>query len=139
MGSTDDEVRIRDAIRDLVARYNAYGDRGRFDELLGLFASEATMELRSARREDAGRRYAGVDEIRTIFTGVRTDMRRRQSPDGPRFLQHHTSTHVISESRIRQARMPSAFIVMPSRWARLRRRSIRCRPESRKYSTASSR
>ena len=33
------------AIRDLVARYNANGDSGRFDQVLELFAPDAVMEI----------------------------------------------------------------------------------------------
>ncbi|MGH9047697.1 MAG: nuclear transport factor 2 family protein [Acidimicrobiales bacterium] len=35
----------REAIRDLVARYNAYGDSGKFDLLLALFTPTAAMEI----------------------------------------------------------------------------------------------
>ena len=48
------ELIARESVRDLVARYNANGDSGRFDPLLELFAEEAVMELPDARlRRDA--------------------------------------------------------------------------------------
>jgi hypothetical protein len=91
----DDDALAREAIRDLVARYNAYGDGGRFDELLELFAPHAAMDI--GRRGDLERdRREGVDAIRTIFTGVAD----RVQGDGPApmaiaFVQHVTGTHLI--------------------------------------------
>ena len=57
------ELVARESIRDLVARYNANGDSGRFDPMLELFAENATFEL-----ED--RRCSGRAEIRAMFEGV---------------------------------------------------------------------
>ena len=57
------ELSAREAIRDLVARYNANGDSGRFDELLALFAEDALVEV-------PPRSYRGREEIRTLFTGA---------------------------------------------------------------------
>ena len=51
----------RDAIRELVARYNAFGDSGRFDALIELFASNALLEIVGERR------YRGPAEIRGLF------------------------------------------------------------------------
>jgi hypothetical protein len=91
----NDDAVAREGIRDLVARYNAYGDRGRFDELLELFVADAVMEL-GGRGGAARRRHEGIDEIRTIFTGVAE----RVDGDGPSampiaFVQHTTATHLI--------------------------------------------
>ena len=63
------EIDAREQVRDLVASYNALGDRGRFDDLLALFAPDATMDVGD------GRTYVGVDEIRTIFTETRDSVR----------------------------------------------------------------
>ena len=84
---TDDAL-ARDGIRDLVARYNAYGDGGRFDELLELFAADAVMDIGSRGVADR-RRHDGLDSIRTIFTGV------AGSALPIAFLQHVTGTHLI--------------------------------------------
>lgn len=80
------ELVARESIRDLVARYNANGDSGRFDEVLALFAPDAVMDV-----ESAGVR-TGHDEIRTIFTGARD---RADWGLGPRYLRHVTGTHQI--------------------------------------------
>ena len=51
------ELVARESVRDLVQRYNANGDSGRFGPLLDLFAEDASMELK-------GRIYRGHGEIR---------------------------------------------------------------------------
>jgi hypothetical protein len=86
------ELLARESIRDLVARYNANGDTGRFAEVLELFASDAVMDIE-------GRVYSGRDEILTIFTGVRD-----RPSNAPKYLRHWTGTHqidVLDDSRAR--------------------------------------
>ncbi len=76
------ELVARESVRDLVARYNANADSGRFDQVLACFAPDAVMEL-------DGWPYHGREEIRTIFTGV-ADRLHHQSE--PIIVRHHTST-----------------------------------------------
>ncbi|HJL76460.1 MAG TPA: nuclear transport factor 2 family protein [Acidimicrobiales bacterium] len=76
------EVEARVEIAALVVAYNALGDRGRFDELLALFADDATMDIGD------GTTYEGRDGIERIFTGTRDSVR---DGSGPAFLQHHTT------------------------------------------------
>jgi hypothetical protein len=76
------ELVARESIRDLVARYNANGDSGRFDVVLECFAPDAVMEL-------DGRAYRGHVEILTIFTDAAEAARRRPEPV---IMRHHTST-----------------------------------------------
>ena len=80
------EVMARESIRDLVARYNANGDSGRFAEVRRLFTARATMDIGD------GRTYSGVDEIMTIFTQTKDGTGRRQ---GLTHVRHTTSTHQI--------------------------------------------
>jgi hypothetical protein len=80
------DLLAREAIRDLVARYNSYGDSGLFDRMLELFASDAVLEIRE-------RAYKGHDEIRSVFTG--TADRTSRAERGPAYLRHCTSTHQI--------------------------------------------
>jgi len=75
----------RESIRDLVARYNANGDTGRFAQVLEQFAPDAVMELE-------GRTYTGLDEIITIFTGTKD---RGSSSGAPAYVRHFTATHQI--------------------------------------------
>ena len=80
------EVVARESIRDLVARYNANGDSGRFDQVLELFAPDAVMEIVGEPP------MVGHDEIRTIFTGARD---RAEWGERPVYLRHVTGTHQI--------------------------------------------
>ncbi len=85
----DWEPGARAEIAALVTAYNAHGDRGRFDELLALFAEDATMDIGD------GTTYTGRDRIAEIFTNTRDSV---LDGDGPRFLQHHTTpVHVAFE------------------------------------------
>ena len=52
------ELTARESIRDLVARYNANGDTGRFPQVLELFAPDAVMEV-------PGGVYEGTERIET--------------------------------------------------------------------------
>ena len=82
---TPEELDAREQIRDLVARYNANGDSGRFDEVLALFCSDATMII-------ADNVYSGIAEISTIFTDTRD---RVAAAETPQIMRHHTATHQI--------------------------------------------
>jgi hypothetical protein len=75
----------REQIRDLIARYNANGDTGRFAQVLELFAPDAVMELPGGRTE------RGARGILTIFTGAQD----RASSTTPTYLRHMTSTEQI--------------------------------------------
>lgn len=57
------ELNARESIRDLVARYNATGDSGRFDPLMELFWEDAEMDISTGT-------FVGHDEILSIFTGT---------------------------------------------------------------------
>ena len=81
-----DDLLAREAIRDLVARYNAYGDSGLFDRMMELFAPDAVLEIRGSPNE-------GHDEIRAVFTGVADHT--SAGDGGPAYLRHCTSTHQI--------------------------------------------
>lgn len=80
------ELVARESIRDLVARYNANGDSGRFPQVLELFADDAVMEIND------GEIYEGIERIETIFTGTRDRVKTIDAPDGKLYMRHHTST-----------------------------------------------
>lgn len=69
-----------EAIRDVIARYNYFGDSGRFDELLELFTDDATLSV-------GGTAYDGRAAIRGLFVSA-------VGPQ-PEHVRHFTSTHVI--------------------------------------------
>lgn len=80
------DLLAREAIRDLVTRYNSYGDSGLFDRVLELFAPDAIFEIRDVV-------HHGHDEIRSVFT--RVPGRTADGAGRPAFLRHCTSTHQI--------------------------------------------
>ena len=94
----DWELKAREQIRDLVARYNAFGDSGRFDEVIALFAQDAVVEVVGHQT------YWGHDEIRRLFRGAarpRSQAVDAPPPSSPTPIWHHTSTLVIDlEDRV---------------------------------------
>ena len=100
------ELDAREQIRDLVAAYNAHGDRGRFDELLALFAHDASMDIGD------GATYEGVNAIRSIFTDTRDSV---VDAAGPKFLQHHTTGLLLAVADREHATGRAYFTVMTDR------------------------
>ena len=76
----------RDEIRDLVARYNANGDTGRFAQVRALFTPDAVMRI------EPDQEYEGIDAIMTIFTGTSSNTAASSSLT---HVRHFTSTHQI--------------------------------------------
>src|SRR5262245_48588598 len=88
------QLAARESIRDLVARYNANGDAGRFDPMLELFAEDAELEIPDGT-------HLGRAAIRTLFEGVRE---RTGAGRAATFIRHFVATHqidVLSESEAR--------------------------------------
>ena len=81
------ELIARECIRDLVARYNANADSGRYDEVLALFAVDATMELPEETCH-------GDDAIRRMFEKT-AERARTMDLTSPGFLRHFITTHQI--------------------------------------------
>ncbi|HUC05420.1 MAG TPA: nuclear transport factor 2 family protein [Acidimicrobiales bacterium] len=82
------DLLARESIRDLVARYNSYGDSGLFDRMLELFAPDAVLEVQ-------GQAHQGLDDIRLVFTGVPERTSASGSGGAPAYLRHCTATHQI--------------------------------------------
>ena len=80
------DLLAREAIRDLVVRYNSYGDSGLFDRMIRLFAPGAMVEI-------DGVAYHGLDELRRVFSSV--PGRTSKPGDRPAYLRHCTATHQI--------------------------------------------
>lgn len=99
------DLLAREAIRDLVVRYNSYGDSGLIDRMIGLFAPDATVEVN-------GVAYQGVDDLRRMFGGV---SERTSGPEGrPAYLRHCTATHQIDLVDDSTATGRSYFLVLTS-------------------------
>lgn len=87
------ELIAREQIRDLVARYNANGDAGRFDDVVALFGRDSVLELEvdGVRTE-----LRGPDEIRALFEQTRDRWARDVGRSGaPHYVRHHLTTHQI--------------------------------------------
>lgn len=78
------ELAAREAIRDLVARYNANGDSGRLDAVLALFEPDATLAV-------DGRDYEGAPAIRAMFEAATGQTRAVAGS----YIRHFTATHQI--------------------------------------------
>ena len=76
----------RESIRDLVARYNANGDTGRFAQVRELFSPPATMVI------NPGGTFTGIEEVMTIFTGTADST---SVASGLTHVRHSTTTHQI--------------------------------------------
>jgi hypothetical protein len=91
------ELVARESIRDLVARYNANGDSGRFAEMMKVFADDAVMELVAA--DGSVRRYEGAAEVASIFTETKSGWdggtAAGKGTTTPHHVRHFTSTHQI--------------------------------------------
>ncbi len=104
-----DDLLAREAIRDLVARYNAGADGGRFDEVAALFAEDAVLEV-------PGERFEGRDQIVGLFR--RTQGEVRAAPvaapaGGPRqYVRHFTATLQIDVEDRARARSRCYFQVL---------------------------
>ena len=99
------ELEARESIRDLVARYNACGDSGRFDAMLALFAEDAVLEVPDGT-------HTGRAAIRAFFESVAS----RTGPGrGARFVRHFTATQQIDVVSEREARGRCYYAVLTER------------------------
>jgi hypothetical protein len=96
------ELEAREYIRDLVVRYNANGDSGRFDVVMDLFAPDASMEV-------DGIRHDGLEAIRSVFTTARDDLTAGTTPS---YLRHFTATLQIDVTSPTTARSRCYFEVL---------------------------
>lgn len=98
------ELAARESIRDLVARYNATADTGRFDETVALFAQDAVLEL-----DD--RSFEGRDAIRGLFSGVKGSVA-DYSGNRPPYIRHFTSTLQIDLTSATTAKARCYYFVL---------------------------
>jgi hypothetical protein len=111
------ELVARESVRDVIARYNAYGDSGRMPELLELFAEDAVMNMDGAV-------YEGRAAIGDGFVAAGRDFvsfaKRKQLPRDLPVLRHYTATHVITATSPTAASCSSYFLTFlahgPDHW-----------------------
>jgi hypothetical protein len=105
------ELIARESIRDLVARYNANGDSGRFEQMLKVFADDAVMELVSF--DGTVQRYEGAGQVATIFTNTKATLAQAvKGASGSHHLRHFTATHQIDLVDETHARGRCYFVVI---------------------------
>ncbi|MFQ5514441.1 MAG: nuclear transport factor 2 family protein [Myxococcota bacterium] len=102
------ELSARESIRELVARYNGWGDTGRFDPMLELFAEDAVMCV------PPDRVLHGREEIRALFTAT---ARRTGRHKGARttLVRHFTATHQIDLQSRTTAMGRAYYLVLTDR------------------------
>jgi uncharacterized protein (TIGR02246 family) len=100
-----DDLLAREAIRDLVARYNAGADGGRFEEVVELFAPDAVMELTDEMLN-------GRDEIAALFYRIQQLVVRSRAPGRPQYVRHFTSTLQIDVEAADRARSRCYYQVL---------------------------
>ena len=82
------DASTREAIRDLVARYNANGDSGRLTDVMALFVADAVMEIDLGTGAEP-ERHEGLAAIEGVFRGaVVGDV-------APTHVRHFTATQQI--------------------------------------------
>jgi hypothetical protein len=100
------EVAAREAVRHTISSYTYNADRGRFEELVALFAADAVLEVEGI----GGARAEGRDAIRAFFGGVNTDVVSADVPVGR--MQHHVSSVWIEVTSPEAARASAYFTVL---------------------------
>ena len=98
------ELIARESVRDLVARYNANADTGRFDQAVELFAPDAVLD-------SPGQLCEGREAIRALFSGTR-DMVAANSGDAPSYVRHYTATLQIDVTSETTARSRCYYAVL---------------------------
>lgn len=114
------ELGAREAIRDAISRYAQLVDRGRLDELVMLFAPEATLEA-----GDLGTAQ-GRQAIRALFAAAGT---RLGAAAARPLIRHHVTSLVIEVESRDAATAESYFLAVtgrgPDHWGRYRDRFVR--------------
>lgn len=96
------ELQAREAIRDLISRYNANGDTGRFDAVVDLFADDAALIT-------GGQTYTGRQGVRQVFSTAADAL---DTFVGPSVMRHSTATHQIDVDGPESARSYCYFTVI---------------------------
>jgi len=99
------ELAAREAIRQTIASYTYYADRGRFDDVAAQFATDGVLEVKGI----GGTRAEGRDAIRAFFGGMGGDVR-ASAPPGR--MQHHVMNIWIEVASPTEARAACYFTVM---------------------------
>lgn len=87
------ELIAREGVRDCIARYSTFGDSGRLDEMVAVFADDAIMEM-------DGDRSVGREAITETFRAAGRDFvafaKKAGTPRDAPIVRHFTSTILIT-------------------------------------------
>ena len=111
------ELIVRESVRDVIARYNFYGDSGRMDDLIALFSEDAVMDM-------GGDALTGRDAIRQGFLDAGSSFvgfaKRAGLPRDLPVLRHYTATHVLDATSETSATCSSYYATFmakgPDHW-----------------------
>jgi uncharacterized protein (TIGR02246 family) len=123
------ELAVREAVRDLIARYAQLIDRGRLDDVLALFADDAVLEAADLPPAH------GRDAIRAVFAGAAA----RLAAATPRpLIRHHVTSVQVDVLGPDTAEAASYFIALGAggvdHWGRYRDRLVR-RPDGWRFAS----
>src|SRR3954447_25304730 len=96
------ELVARESIRDLVARYNANGDTGRFQQVIDLFAPDGVLET-------DGVEHVGRDRANAVLTAAADRFR---DWSGQPIVRHFTTTLQIDVTSPTEAHSRCYFQVL---------------------------
>src|SRR3954469_18179370 len=99
------ELAAREAIRHTIASYTHFADRGKFDLVAELFASDGVLDIEGI----GGARAAGRDAIRAFFGDVNSHV---VSMAPPGRMQHHVASMRIDVTSPTAATSSAYFTVM---------------------------
>jgi hypothetical protein len=113
------ELGAREEIRETLARYNQFGDAGRFDEMAALFAIDGVLEVKGEHA------VVGRAAIVEYLNGVKRDV--VALSDVP-MLRHYAANVTITVASPHEATAASSFLVIAEtgldHWGRYRDRLV---------------
>lgn len=111
------ELVVRESVRDVIARYNSYGDSGRMEDLLDLFTEDAVMDMEDdvfTGRQAIADGFLAAGRKFVVFA------KESKAPRDLPVLRHLTATHVIDATSETSATCTSYFLTMmhkgPDHW-----------------------
>jgi uncharacterized protein (TIGR02246 family) len=114
------EAIAREAIRDVIARYNHAGDHGRLDALVACFTADGVMDLEGVPP------LRGREAIRRHLEGVERDL---AAHTARATLRHHVSSLLIELTGVDAANASSYFATYTEigldHWGRYQDRLVR--------------
>ncbi len=98
-------MQARESIRQTIASYTYFADRGRFEEVTECFHPDGTLRVEGI----GGATSTGRAAVLAFFSGVHTDVETSQPPGR---MQHHVASTWIEVASDHEARASSYFTVM---------------------------